>query len=894
MIGTTISHYKILEKLGEGGMGVVYKAQDTKLDRVVALKFLPPHLSASETDKARFVKEARAAASLTHQYIATIYEIDEAPHSPGETAQSFIAMEYIEGKTLKERIDEQPLKLKEAIDLAIQAAEGLHAAHEQGIVHRDVKSANIMVTARGQAKIMDFGLAKLTKGSVLLTKQGSTLGTVAYMSPEQARGEGVDHRTDLWSLGVVVYEMISGRLPFRGEFEHAVVYSLLNEDPPPLTSLRSDVPMELERIINKAMAKDPEQRYQHADDLAVDLKRVRTATPTTSNVATATVSPAAMRVQPSAPGRTRSLFLGMIAGGLAVGLGVGWLVFSRSETPPQPVTKFVLPIDRTKPTDGITGFALTPDGSRLAYTAGLDAASQLFLRDMSSFDAQPVPNTRGLNMTALFFSPDGRWLGFTGGGKLSKLSLSGGTPIVICDVPPNISANWGEGGVIVHQREWGSPLWIVSSDANSTPRQLTRLKVSEGERGHISPHMLPGGKSALFTIWTGGSFEEALIGLVDVATGEHTVVLRGGASPRYLASGHLVYSRGSTIMAVPFDLGTLSTTGEPSPILENVRFAGDGGFSYLNVSQSGTIAFISGDVDYSPSVVSIYRGNQKQNVISLRGKNFGTPFLSYDGKKMGLILYGSTYQLGVYDLSTETLTQLTFAEDNWKPVWTPDGKYVTYSSNLGGSYQVYNITADGSGSPEQLFDQPGNPYPSSWSPDGSTLVYVVTGSDTKDDIWLFSQGSEPKNRPFIQGRGFENAPTISPNGRWIAFVSDESGESEVYVRPFPEGSGKWRISNGKGTNPRWNSDGRRIFFARGDEIRSASVSMDAAQSALTVGREERFVDAKGLRNYDVSRAGNIVVLEENSVGVLPDKIHLILNWAEEVRRKTNVQNAATR
>ncbi len=868
-------------------MGIVYKAQDTKLDRVVALKFLPSHLSSSEADKARFVKEARAAASLTHQYIATIYEIDEASDSSGGTTQSFIAMEYIEGKTLKERIEEQPLKLREAIDLAVQVAEGLHAAHERGIVHRDIKSANIMVTARGQAKIMDFGLAKLAKGSVLLTKQGSTLGTVAYMSPEQARGEAVDLRTDLWSLGVVVYEMIAGRLPFRGEFEHAVVYTLLNEDPPPLTSLRSDVPMELERVITKALAKDPEQRYQHADDLAVDLKRVRTATPATSRIST--VSPAVPGMPMATPvsGKSsRLLFASVVAGALLVGVAAGWLVFSRSEVRPQNVTKFILPFERTNPTDGITGFALTPDGSRLAYTTGLEANSQLFFRAMDFFDAQPVSNTRGLNMTGLFFSPDGRWLGFFSRGKMSKLSLSGGAPIVICDAPANAHADWGAGGTIVYQREWGSHLWVVSAEANSTPRPLTRLNVVEGERGHVMPRVLPGGKAALFTIWTGGAFEESFIAVVDLATGDHRIILRGGADARYLSSGHLVYARGATIMAVPFDLGTLTTTGEPLPVIDKVRFAGDAGFSMMSVADNGTAVYVPGEIEYSPSVVSLFDGTRKRGEITMREKNFGYPFLSPDGKKLGIVLYGSIYQLGVYDLQTETLTQLTFAEDNYKPVWTPDGRHISYTSNLAGSYQIYSIAANGSGSPEKLFDQEGNPYPYSWSPDGGTLSYVVTGKETKDDIWLFSEKGEPKIRPFLQGRAIENSPKISPDGRWIAFVSDESGESEVYVRPFPEGSGKWRVSNGKGVSPRWSTDGRRIYFVRGDEIHATSISTDGGKSVLTVGREEKLLTVNGLTNFDVSPVGNTMVTEQQSVGVLPDKLHIVLNWSEEVRKKT--------
>lgn len=890
MIGQTISHYQILEKLGEGGMGVVYKAQDTKLNRTVALKFLPSHMSrqtevgqaASEQDKARFMQEAQAAAALNHSNICTIHGIEES----GKDA--FIIMEFIDGKTLRQRAEESPLKVKEAINIAVQIAHGLAAAHEKGIVHRDMKSANVMITEKGDIKIMDFGLAKIAKGSALLTKQGTTLGTIAYMSPEQARGDKIDRRTDIWSLGVILYEMLTGRLPFRGEFEQAMIYSLLNEEPEPVTALRSGVPLDLERIISKAMAKDPSSRYQHADELAVDLKAVRATTPSSSRAVSTSVSKAEVPVVLNKAFTLSPVWTAVIfAVTLVLGLVIGWLTVPQHPSLALSVTRFILSFERTTQTDGITSHAISPDGSKLAYLQRSGSNEQLFIREMDKLEARPISSVRGLTSTQLVFSPDGKWLAFSFHGKLSKLSLAGGTPIAICDLPRNSSISWGDGGMIVLQKAWGSHLWIVSSEANSTPRPLTTLKLEDGERGHMLPRTMPGGTHALFTIWTGGAFEDALIAVVDLATGAHRVVIRGGSDARYVPSGHVVYSRGATLMAVPFDLKSMEPVGESLPAMDNVRFAGDAGSSSLSVSSNGTAVYVPGQVTYTPTIVSLYEGGKKVRDIPTGGKNFGDPFFSPDGKKLGVILFGSTYHLGVYELHRDLLTQVTFSGDNWRAAWVGDGSRISYSSNISGSYQIHTITSDGSGSPEKLFDQGGNPFPSSWSPDGKLLAYVVTGKETSDDIWLYTREGEPPLRPLLQGKDEETSPKISPDGRWMAYVSNESGEDAVFIKPFPTGEGKWRVSNGKGTQPRWSSDGKRLYFAREDNIMATSVTTGVGGQAVTIGREEQVMTTTGLTGFDVSPNGRTVAVAQLGVGTIPDKLHIVVNWFEELKTKFN-------
>jgi eukaryotic-like serine/threonine-protein kinase len=880
MIGKTISHYNIIEKLGEGGMGVVYKAHDTKLDRTVALKFLPQHMLGNEEEKARFYREARAAAALNHPNITTIYEIDETgDESSG--VQTYIAMEYVDGQTVKDKVTKSPLKLKESIDSAMQIAEGLQAAHEKGIIHRDIKSANIMFTANDRVKIMDFGLAKLSGGSVQLTKLGSTLGTVAYMSPEQAQGEKIDHRSDLWSLGVVLYEMITGQLPFKGEFEQVVVYSLINEDPEPITALRSGIPMELERIVFKALSKDPAMRYQHADDLIADLKALRQTTSSTSRISKPVQTTSGIsQLHTPAPKRSFLPYAVIVLIALLLGAGLMLGIASRSDTRHAPVTRLILPAENEDLE--FINFSISPDGARLVYLAGKGENEQLYIREIDNFNARPIPNTKGLGITDPFFSPDGRWIGFIARGKLMKISLAGGTPIAICDIQPNQSASWGEDGNIVFMPEWGSPIWIVSSDAGSTPRPLTTLNVEAGERGHIHPRMLPGGKSVLFTIWTGAAWDEARIAVVDIATGEHRVLFRGGSDARYLRSGHIVYLRGSTLMAAPFNLKNLSVTGEALPVLDNIRVVGDAGLAFLSVSENGTLVYAPGGVEYTPTILTLIDEAGNKRELQSAGKSFGEPVFSPDGTRLGVIIYGSTYHIGIYDLRRDILNPLTFSADNWRAEWFPDGSRIAFSSNLDGTYQIYTITADGGGTPQKLFAQEGNPFPSSWSPDGKFLAYVVTGVDTRNDIWVYTPDEEPKIRPFIVTPATEFSPSISPDGRWIAYVSFETGTAEVYVQPFPEGSGKWRISNRGGFTPKWNSQGNKIYYRRQDAIYSVSVT--PRTGTIDIGREEPVITIERLLNFDLSPDGKSMIVTQQGVGNTQSKLHVVLNWFEEVNR----------
>jgi len=456
MIGQTISHYpvfrdpvqrdKILAKLGEGGMGVVYKAEDTRLKRIVALKFLSDIALGGE-EKSRFLREAQAAAALNHPNICTIYAIDEVD------GQMFIAMEFIVGQSLREKIEAGPLKIDEAIKFAMQVADGLQAAHEKGITHRDIKSANLMITEKSQVKIMDFGLAKLSRGGTMLTKKGMTLGTAAYMSPEQARGEVVDHRTDIWSLGVVLYEMISGRLPFRGEYEAAMMYSILNEDPEPLTSLRSNVPIDLERVVAKMLAKNPAARYQHVDELPVDLKTIDLSATGTSRISMAKVT--------KQPEKQSAFWLRAIPWSIAILLAAALIAILVLQRPsPAPVKRSSINLPESAPIApigsaplgiGRPALAISPDGTNLVYVAAVGGKTQLYRRPMDQFEAVPIPGTEGAYNP--FFSPDGQWIGFFAGNEMKKVSILGGGPVLLCEVYNPYGASWGPDDRIIFSHQ---------------------------------------------------------------------------------------------------------------------------------------------------------------------------------------------------------------------------------------------------------------------------------------------------------------------------------------------------------------------------------------------------------------------------------------------------------
>ncbi len=888
MIGETISHYKILEKIGEGGMGIVYKAEDTKLKRIVALKFLPSNALGTEEEKARFIREAQAAASLNHPNIATIYEIDEVE------GEIFIAMEYIDGQTLKEKINSGPLKIKEAVKIACQVADGLNAAHEKGITHRDIKSANVMLTEKGQAKIMDFGLAKMAARTGL-TKEGTTLGTIAYMSPEQSRGEHVDHRSDIWSLGVVLYEMVSGQLPFKGEYETAMVYSILNVDPEPLTALRTGVPIALDGIVAKAMAKEPDARYQHVDEVPVDLKAIDLKSIDTSKILTTTITEKAAQ-QPSrwrraVPWSVSALMVVVTA--FVVGFII-WNLKPQPTLPPQPVTRVYIPLSPGEdwaPSGAGHRLKISPDGKHLVYSSTSGEGQKLNLRDMDKIDVTPLEGTEG--GIHPFFSPDNRWVGFFADNRWLKiLLLPDGNPVTLYDVrETHRGGSWGDDNTIIFGRT-GSGLMRIAA-FGGTPEELTKPEIEQGELAHRWPEMLPGSKAVLFTIWR-GTVDSSSIALLSLETNERQTLIKSGSDARYSPTGHIFYTRAGRIIAVPFDLEKLMVTGGEMTVLNNV-YVGGGGPAHFSFSINGSLVYRlggeAGTVGRTPVWVD-RKGITKPMTAERRQYQF--PRISPDGRWVAFFIDEVGNQnIWIHDVERGTQTPFTFEGSyNGYPSWTPNGERLTFASNRDGIYNLYWKRADGIGQAELILSDELGQYGNSWSPDNKLAFYEINPT-TQRDISVFNMQDSTKS-PFLNTSANERSPMFSPDGNWLAYISDKSGQFEVYIKPYPGPGREWQVSTGGGTEPMWAPDGQELFYRSGDKMMAVSFQ---SEPTLKLGTPKELFEGQYSIStvtpaYDIHPDGDrfLMVTTGTAEESTTSQINVVLNWFEELKSLFNTGN----
>jgi eukaryotic-like serine/threonine-protein kinase len=899
MIGETISHYRIVEKLGGGGMGVVYKAEDTRLGRFAALKFLPDDFARDRQALERFKREARAASALNHPNICTIYEVEEAADG-----RPFLAMELLEGSTLKHRIGAKPFAVDTLLDIGIQIADALDAAHAKGIIHRDIKPANIFVTDRGHAKTLDFGLAKVVEhphvapaaasqlmtGGVTeeqLTSPGTAIGTVAYMSPEQALGhEELDGRTDLFSLGVVLYEMATGRLPFQGKTSAAIFNEILNKAPTAPVRLNPELPAELERIINKALEKDRKLRFQSAAELRADLARLKRD------------SESGRAVQAEAVGAQRrprwqraliwSAAAVLVAAVVAAAM---WALRRPAPASPQLVTRFTIPLQAGQQLVGPAGVAriagsgtsvaVSPDGRYIAYAAANGTSQQLYLRAIGETEARPLSGTDGADTA--FFSPDGEWVGFVvDRNRVKKVPLTGGAPLnVTVTTMGVIGTSWGTRGQIAIGGGFNGLLQVP--DSAGTPQQLAGI--DKGESFIAEPEWLPGEEALVFV--AGSSLSDARLSTYSVKTRERRALFPG-TSPRYVQSGHLLYAQMGTLMAVPFDPQRGQTIGPPVPVVQGI-LQDALGMAHYSVSRTGTLVYLSGSASAVQRQLVWVTRNGSEQPLAAPALAYGYARIAPDGRRIAVELDN---QIWLYDDARDTLTRFTFeGTANQSPVWSPDGKRIAFRSNTGGPNNLYWQLADGSGGLERLTTKTVTQNLTSWSADGQFMAYFeVGGAGTAlRDIWILKPGDRSV-QPFLATQFNEGAASFSPDGRWLAYISNESGRPEVYVQPYPGPGGKWQISTGGGTEPLWNHNGRELFYRSGRRMMLVQVTTGPAFTASkpVVLFEKDYAasefPATGIA-YDVSRDGQrFLMVKEPGQGSPVAQINVVVNWFDELKR----------
>jgi Tol biopolymer transport system component/predicted Ser/Thr protein kinase len=867
--GTRLGPYEILSALGAGGMGEVYRAQDPRLGRDVALKI------SSERFGDRFELEARAVAALNHPNICQIYDI----------GPNYLVMELVEGENLK-----GPLPVETALNYAKQIAEALEAAHEKGITHRDLKPANIMITREGVVKVLDFGLAAQSRNgeAASSTHPGMIMGTVAYMSPEQARGESADRRADIWAFGAVLYEMLTGRRAFTGETASDLLAAVLNNEP----DLEA-IPLRVRKLVAQCLTKDRKLRLQAIGDWRL-LMEDGTAPGLTSGA----IAP---------PVRAGLAWRGWVAAAaLAVIAAVlGFALWHGTRPMDHPLMRFSVDLGPEAAAGPHITAAIAPDGSRLAFVArGAAGNEQLATRLLNQAQATLLPGTE--NAADPFFSPDGQWIGFFADGKMKKISVQGGAPVTLCDAPNGRGASWGEDGsiIVTPMAHPGNYLFRVPA-AGGTPQAITNPG-DKGEVTHRWPQILPGGRAVLFTGHTfSEDFDDASIEVLSLKSGQWKVVQRGGYFGRYVPSGHLVYVHQGTLFAVGFDLDRLEVRGTPVPVLEDVAASAGSGGGQLDVARNGTLVYLSGKSSTASWPVAWMDSIGKTQPLLAAPSLYSSPRFSPDGKRLALSVGPiARGDIQVYDWQRDVMTRLTFTQANLLPVWAPDGKHIAFVSLSPGANSIRWIRADGAGEAQTLLESKIQWDPYSFSPDGKRLAFVEVGANTGLDLWTLpldvSDPDHPKpGKPeLFLGTPFHEAePAFSPDGRWIAYTSVESGRFEVYVRPFPSGtpseSVKWQISNGGGVHPIWSRDGRELFYESLDNhIMAAAYSAKADSFAPNKPRRwsnTPISDPTEGWNLDLAPDGKrfAVFLRPEAASEQKGSVHVtvLLNFFDELRRR---------
>ena len=879
--GTRLGPYEVLSSLGAGGMGEVYRARDTRLDRTVAVKILPERLSSNPERRLRFDREARTISSLSHPHICSLYDVGQ------QDGIDYLVMEYIEGESLADRLKKGPLPLNQALSQAIQIADALDKAHRAGIVHRDLKPANIMLTRSG-AKLLDFGLAKLLGNHseadwarsnlptepVGITGEGTIVGTFQYMAPEQLEAGELDARTDIFAFGAVLYEMITGTRAFTGKSRVSLIGAILKDEPPAVSTVQPMSPPALDHVVRTCLEKDPDERWQTARDLMRELKWVAESG-----------SEARVAAPVAARGRNRERWAWIAAGALVVAL-IGALPFVIGYLRRAPGGTHAIRFSIPTPNLTYLGddFAISPDGGRLAFS-GTDSFGKprLWVRPLDSLTTQPLPETDGA--TFPFWSPDSRFIGFFAGGKLKKIDVSGGAPQTLCEAPSGRGGTWNRDGLIVFAPGVGGTLYKVWA-AGGEPAPLTTLDQAS-EYGQSWPQFLPDGRHFLYL----SRQEKSGIYVGSLDSKETRRILYSQVSAMYAPPGYLLFVREAALMAQPFDAGKLELTGEPFPVTEPIGLSPPRR-SPFTLSENGVLVYEDGGDILNSQLAWHDREGKQMRTVGPPG-NYSFIWLSADAERVAVErAEKGNFNIWLIDIARNSPTRFTFDRAfDLAPVCSPDGGKVVFSSNRSGLPDLYVKPASGGSDEELLLKTSSLKYPTDWSSDGKLILYTEVNSKSRNDIWILPLEGDRTPRPFLQDDFNKRGAKFSPNGKWIAYSSDESGEEQVYVRPHPGPGGKYLVSTTGGSQPMWRRDGNELFYISADR-KLMAVEVKAGPAFETLATKPLFdthirsIASRLLLSgdsYAASADGQRFLINnfiENSAAV----ITVVLNWTADLKR----------
>ena len=911
--GQRLGAYEVLGSLGKGGMGEVYRARDTKLQREVAIKVLPESLATDRDRLARFEREAQLLAALNHPHIAAIYGVDTL----GDT--QFLVLELVEGDTLADRISRGALSLSEALALARQIAEALQAAHDKGIIHRDLKPANIALTADGQVKVLDFGLAKAMENapassssipsatlsptlSLAMTEAGFILGTAAYMSPEQAKGRPADKRSDVWAFGCVLFEMLTAKRAFEGEDASDTLAGILRGDPD-WKALPRGTPAHVREILTGCLAKDRKQRLADIAVVNYLLSEPRQAKGSSGR--------GVSRRAVFAFAAVALVIMAAVAGGLA------WAL--RGGEPPAVVRFTIVPPAEQliASTNSDRQLALSADGSKIVY---VNASGQLVVRHLGQEELQ-VLQVAGTAARSPFWSPDGRWIGYTqnGSNELRKVSVTGGPSVLVTrNSSPPRGASWGPDDSIVFATADPTMGLMRVQAGGGEPEVLTKPDAAAKEQDHMLPSFLPGGRAVVFAISAAGSVENSQVAVLDLMTGKYRSLIRGGTHPQYVGTGHLVYSVAGSLRAVGFDLDTLTVTSDAVPVVEQVGMTSTGATQYA-VSETGTLVYMPGSANgagAARSLVWVDRKGLETPVAGAPVRSYTYPRLSHDNSRLAVSTDDLESDIVVFDFALRTPTRATFgpALDSMA-VWYPGDERFLFVSARDGNPNLYAQRADGIGGVERLTYSKNNQFLPTMSPDGKLVVALEQRPGTGNDLVLLrlndstagSQAGTPagsgsstgqrglKSEPIVDTQASEVHPEISPDGRWLAYTTGESGKNEVFVQTFPDVSkgARWQVSADGGSRPAWSPAGGELFYVT-ESGAMMSVPLEPGPAFKWRNAVKLFdwpsIGTPGpARTYDVSRDGRRFLMVKEARGTerqgATATIRVVLNWMEELKQK---------